>query len=68
MIGNSNQGAFGRALESFVFGNRMLVLALRFLLRALLALSGHIEVDPDAAHKEEIGQHHAAAVTEKGSA
>lgn len=47
----------------FPFG--MLVLALRFLLRALLALSGHVEVDPDAAHKEEIGH---AAEPEKGGA
>lgn len=47
----------------FPFG--MLVLAIRFLLRALLALSGHIEVDPDAAHKEEIGH---AAEPEKGGA
>jgi hypothetical protein len=36
----------------FPFG--MLVIALRFLLRILLALSGHIDLDPDAAHKEEI--------------
>lgn len=50
---------------SLVFPFGMLVLALRFLLRALLALSGHIEVDPDAAHKEEIGH---AAVPEKGGA
>jgi hypothetical protein len=51
----------------FPFG--MLVLALRFLLRVILALSGHIEVDPDAAHKEEIGHHpEAAAATEKGGA
>jgi hypothetical protein len=36
----------------FPFG--MLMIALRFLLRILLALSGHIDLDPDAAHKEEI--------------
>lgn len=65
--GESTRGILVHDL-SLVFPFGMLVLALRFLLRALLALSGHIEVDPDAAHKEEIGQHHAAAVTEKGSA
>jgi len=35
----------------FPFG--LLMIALRFILRSLLALSGHIEVDPDSAHKEE---------------
>jgi TRAP-type C4-dicarboxylate transport system permease small subunit len=35
----------------FPFG--LLMIALRFLLRSLLAISGHVEVDPDSAHKEE---------------
>ena len=35
----------------FPFG--LLMIALRFLLRSLLALSGHVEVDPDSAHKED---------------
>ncbi len=42
---------------SLVFPFGMLAVALRFLLRALLAISKQIEIDPDAAHKEEIGQH-----------
>jgi TRAP-type C4-dicarboxylate transport system permease small subunit len=46
---------------SLVFPFGMLMIALRFVLRALLSISGHIEVDPDAAHKEEIGQHTASA-------
>jgi TRAP-type C4-dicarboxylate transport system permease small subunit len=35
----------------FPFG--LLMIALRFFLRALLAISGHVTVDPDSAHKEE---------------
>jgi TRAP-type C4-dicarboxylate transport system permease small subunit len=50
---------------SLVFPFGMLAIALRFVLRALLALSRQIEIDPDAAHKEEIGQHTATAVTTK---
>jgi hypothetical protein len=37
----------------FPFG--LLAIGLRFLLRALLTLSGHFAADPDEAHKEEIG-------------
>lgn len=50
---------------SLVFPFGMLAIALRFLLRVLLALSRQIEIDPDAAHKEEIGTHTAAAVEPK---
>jgi len=39
---------------NLVFPFGLLVIALRFLIRAILAISGHIEVDPDAAHKEEL--------------
>jgi len=35
----------------FPFG--LLMIALRFILRSLLAVSGHVQVDPDSAHKEE---------------
>ncbi len=35
----------------FPFG--LLMIALRFLLRSLLAVSGHVQVDPDSAHREE---------------
>jgi TRAP-type C4-dicarboxylate transport system permease small subunit len=35
----------------FPFG--LFMIALRFILRSLLAISGHVEVDPDSAHKEE---------------
>ncbi|MBP9111360.1 MAG: TRAP transporter small permease [Polyangiaceae bacterium] len=34
----------------FVFG--LLVIALRFLLRSLLAISGYVSVDPDSAHED----------------
>ena len=51
----------------FVFG--LFVIALRFVLRSLLVLSGHIIVDPDAAHGEpEVAAIHevpATAATEK---
>ncbi len=60
--GESTRGILVHAL-SLVFPFGMLVLGLRFLLRILLSLSGHIEVDPDAAHKEEIG-HHGPTATE----
>jgi TRAP-type C4-dicarboxylate transport system permease small subunit len=35
----------------FPFG--LLMIALRFLLRAVLAISGHVQVDPDMAHGED---------------
>lgn len=54
--GEATRGILVHAL-SLVFPFGMLVIALRFLLRVLLTLSGHIDVDPDAAHKEEIGHH-----------
>ena len=31
----------------------LLMIALRFVLRSLLAISGHVRVDPDAVHEEE---------------
>ncbi|MEZ4298433.1 MAG: hypothetical protein R3B70_26010 [Polyangiaceae bacterium] len=66
--GESTRGILVHDL-GLVFPVGMLMIALRFLLRVILALSGHIEVDPDAAHKEEIGSHHtAAAEPEKGGA
>jgi TRAP-type C4-dicarboxylate transport system permease small subunit len=38
---------------NFVFPFGLLMIALRFLLRALLAISGHVRVDPDAVHGED---------------
>jgi len=38
---------------NFVFPFGLLMIALRFILRSLLALSGYVRVDPDAAHEEE---------------
>lgn len=38
---------------NFIFPFGLLVIGLRFLLRCLLTLSGHIKVDPDAAHEDE---------------
>jgi TRAP-type C4-dicarboxylate transport system permease small subunit len=35
----------------FPFG--LFMIALRFILRSILAISGHVEVDPDSAHKED---------------
>jgi TRAP-type C4-dicarboxylate transport system permease small subunit len=37
----------------FVFPFGLLMIALRFLLRAVLVLAGHIRVDPDLAHGED---------------
>jgi len=37
----------------FIFPFGMLMIALRFLLRSLLVISGHLRVDPDSAHEEE---------------
>ncbi|WP_394823383.1 TRAP transporter small permease [Pendulispora albinea] len=38
---------------NFIFPFGLAMIGLRFILRALLALSGHVRVDPDAAHGEE---------------
>jgi len=38
---------------NFIFPFGLLMIGLRFVLRALLAISGHVRVDPDAAHGEE---------------
>ena len=38
---------------NFVFPFGLAMIALRFLLRSLLAISGWVRVDPDAAHEEE---------------
>ncbi|MFT3773057.1 MAG: TRAP transporter small permease subunit [Minicystis sp.] len=53
--GENTRGALAHTL-GLVFPFGLLAIGLRFLLRVILVLSGHIEVDPDAAHKEEIGQ------------
>ena len=37
----------------FVFPFGLLMIACRFLLRALLVLAGHVRVDPDLAHEED---------------
>jgi TRAP-type C4-dicarboxylate transport system permease small subunit len=37
----------------FVFPFGLLMIALRFILRAVLVLAGHIRVDPDLAHEED---------------
>ena len=57
MIGSSNQGAFGRALENIVFGNRMLVLALFALVTAvMLFFAAQLRVD--AGFKKQIPLDH----------
>jgi hypothetical protein len=45
---------------NLVFPFGLLVIGLRLLLRMLLTLSGHIPIDPNEAHREEIGQTHVA--------
>ena len=53
--GENTRGALAHTL-GLVFPFGLLAIGLRFLLRALLLLSGHVVADPDEAHKEEIGQ------------
>jgi TRAP-type C4-dicarboxylate transport system permease small subunit len=50
--GESTRGMLVHALN-LVFPFGLLVIALRFLLRILLAISGHIDLDPNAAHQSE---------------
>jgi len=50
--GESASGLLVRELD-FVFPFGLIIIAIKFLLRILLILSGRIEVDPDAAHAEE---------------
>jgi hypothetical protein len=51
--GETTRGALVHTL-GLVFPFGLLAIALRFLLRGLLTLSGHFEADPDEAHKEDI--------------
>jgi TRAP-type C4-dicarboxylate transport system permease small subunit len=50
--GESAPGLLVRELD-FVFPFGLVIIAIKFLLRILLILSGRIEVDPEAAHAEE---------------
>jgi hypothetical protein len=50
--GEEARGLLVRELD-FVFPFGLAVIALKFLLRILLILMGRIDVDPEAAHKEE---------------
>ncbi|AKT41413.1 TRAP transporter small permease subunit [Chondromyces crocatus] len=51
--GESTRGLLVHTL-SLVFPFGLLMIGLRFLLRILLVLSGHISVDPDEAHREDL--------------
>jgi len=51
--GETTRGALAHTL-SLVFPFGLLAIGLRFLIRALLTLSGHISPDPDEAHKEDL--------------
>jgi hypothetical protein len=56
--GEDARGLLAKDLD-FVFVFAFLMIALRFVLRALLAISGHVKVDPDAVHGEaEVAEHH----------
>jgi hypothetical protein len=63
--GEVTRGALAHTL-GLVFPFGLLAIGIRFLIRALLTLSGHYSPDPDEAHKEEIGQ--AAPAAAKGGA
>jgi hypothetical protein len=57
--GENTNGLLVRDLD-FVFPFGLLMIALRFLLRCVLAALGLVKVDPDAAHGEaDIEKHHA---------
>jgi Tripartite ATP-independent periplasmic transporters, DctQ component len=67
VVSPDGEGTRGALAHTFglVFPVGLLAIGLRFLLRALLTLSGHFAADPDEAHKEEIGGGRAA--TEGGA-
>ena len=50
--GEEARGLLVRELD-FVFPFGLVVIALKFLLRILLILTGRVDVDPEAAHAEE---------------
>jgi TRAP-type C4-dicarboxylate transport system permease small subunit len=53
---------------NFIFPLGFIMLGLRFLLRVLLVLSGHIRVDPDAVHEDEDLKHAHDGEPQKGGA
>ena len=64
--GDTSRGILVHDLN-LVFPFGLFVIGLRFLLRALLAASGHINLDPDAAHKDEIKDTEKEAPAEGGA-
>jgi hypothetical protein len=51
--GENTRGVLNETL-GLVFPFGLFAIALRFLLRALMTLSGHLSADPDEAHREEL--------------
>ena len=51
--GKNTRGLLSETL-GLVFPFGLFAIALRFLLRAVMTLSGHLSADPDEAHKEEL--------------
>jgi hypothetical protein len=51
--GENTRGILNETL-GLVFPFGLFAIALRFLLRAVMTLSGHLSADPDEAHKEEL--------------
>jgi TRAP-type C4-dicarboxylate transport system permease small subunit len=51
--GENTRGLLNNTL-GLVFPFGLFAIALRFLLRAVMTLSGHLSADPDEAHKEEL--------------
>lgn len=60
--GENTRGLLNNTL-GLVFPFGLFAIALRFLLRAVMTLSGHLSADPDEAHKEDI---RGATATEGG--
>jgi hypothetical protein len=65
--GETTRAALSHTL-ALVFPFGLLAIGLRFLLRALLTLSGHFAADPDEAHREDIGHGSDAEPAKEGGA
>jgi TRAP-type C4-dicarboxylate transport system permease small subunit len=54
-VPGGGEGARGLLIRDFdfIFPFGLLMIAFRFLLRSVLAISGHVKVDPDAMHVED---------------
>lgn len=63
VVAPDGEAARGMLVHDFslIFPLGLLLIGIRFVLRAILTLSGHIPVDPDAAHKDDLQGHGGSA-------